>query len=150
MTTKEMYYEFYVAGTLQQVWDALVSSEGTKAVYAGCVIESTFEAGSPIQYIGPGADGDRTVHVYGSILAYEPRKKLSFTHYVGDSYYAGQEKYESRITYTLEPIDSCTKLTLTHDQWKEGDPSYKNSAAAWWMLLSSTKTFVETGKPLSF
>ncbi|MFE5322368.1 SRPBCC domain-containing protein [Paenibacillus sp. NPDC056579] len=147
---KDLYYEFYVAGTPEQVWEALVSPEGVKAVYAGCVIESTFEAGASIQYVGPGNLGDRTVHVYGTILACEPNKTLSFTHYVGESYYEGQERYESRITYRIEPAGVSTKLMLTHDQWHEEDPSYKNTVSAWWFLLSSTKTWIETGKPLTW
>lgn len=146
----DLYYEFYVGGTPEQVWDALVSVEATKAIYFGSVIESTFEIGAPFRYVGPGAEGDDTVHVYGTVLAYEPARTFSITHFVGESYYPGLPRYESRISYRLEPAGGCTKLTLTHDQWNENDPSYANSQKAWWMILSNTKTYVETGKVLAF
>ena len=51
------------------------------------------------------------------------------------------------MTFALEPIDSLVKLTLVHDQvpsqdvadgWREG----------WSPILSSLKTYLETGEPL--
>lgn len=153
MQTKQvndLYYEVYAAGTPERVWEALVSPEAVQAIYSGCVIQSTFENGASIQYVGPGKAGDQTVHVYGQILEHEPNRTLSFTHYVGESYYEGQPRYESRITYRIEPAGASTKLTLTHDRWHPDDPSYSNSANAWWFLLSSTKTWIESGKPLAY
>lgn len=144
----DLYYEFYIGGTPEQVWETLVSEEATKAIYWGSVIESTFEIGSPIRYVGPGVDGDQTVHVYGTILAYEPARALSFTHFAGESYHPGHKRYESRISYQLEACGKNTKLTMIHDQWHPEDPAYANSGTAWWMVLSSTKTLVETGKAL--
>ncbi|MBM7587955.1 uncharacterized protein YndB with AHSA1/START domain [Bacillus pakistanensis] len=147
---KELKYEFYIAGTPERVWDTLTSPEGTKQVFHGSVIKSTFQVGDALEYVGPGADGDETIHVYGTVLEYEPKRVLRFTHYVGKSYTSGEQGKESRISYLLEPIDACTKLTLIHDQWKEGDPHYENSGKAWWMILSNIKTVVETGKKLDF
>ena len=148
---KDLTYQFFIAGTPEAVWQALISPEGTKQIYYGCIIKSTFQVGDLLEYSGPGVDGDETVHVYGTILEYEPNRVLRFTHYPGKSYVKdGQEALPSRISYLLEPIGSCTKLTLIHDQWQEGDSSYNNSDIAWWMILSNTKTLVETGSTLNF
>lgn len=145
----DLKYVFYIAGTPEDVWKALISPEGTKQIFYGSVIKSTFQVGDPLEYVGPGADGDETVHVYGNVLEYEPNQVLRFTHFAGKSYTQGdKEEYESRISYLLEPVGACTKLTLIHDQWQEGDPHYEASDAAWWMILSNTKTLVETGKTL--
>ncbi|GHI01307.1 SRPBCC family protein [Neobacillus kokaensis] len=146
---RDLTYVFYIGGTPEEVWEALISPEGTKKIYYGSVIRSTFQAGEPLEYVGPGVDGDETVHVYGEVLEYVPNQVLRFTHLVGKSYMKDNEQeYESRISYLLEPAGGCTKLTLIHDQWQEGDPYYENSDAAWWMILSNTKTIVETGKTL--
>lgn len=145
----DLKYEFYIGAAPERVWKALVSPEDVKKIYYGSVIESTFEVGSPLKYVGPGAEGDETVHVYGEVLAFAPQEVFSYTHHAGASYVAEHEKYASRITFTLEPVGACTKLTLTHDQWTEGDPSYDNSDGAWWMILSNTKTLVETGETLN-
>jgi uncharacterized protein YndB with AHSA1/START domain len=146
---RELKYVFYIAGTPEEVWKALISPEGTKQIYYGSVIQSTFQVGASLEYVGPGADGPETIHVYGNVLEYKPNQVLRFTHFVGKSYTKDDvEDYESRISYLLEPVGACTKLTLIHDHWHEGDPHYEGSDTAWWMILSNTKTLVETGKTL--
>ncbi|CAH2715360.1 hypothetical protein BACCIP111895_02544 [Neobacillus rhizosphaerae] len=146
---KDLKYVFYIGGTPEEVWQALISAEGTKQIFYGSVIRSTFRVGDLLEYVGPGADGDETVHVYGNVLDYVPNQVLRFTHFAGKSYTKDDnQEYESRISYLLEPVGACTKLTFIHDQWQEGDPHYENSDAAWWMILSNTKTLVETGKTL--
>ncbi|WP_257348702.1 SRPBCC domain-containing protein [Pseudalkalibacillus decolorationis] len=147
----DLKYDFYTAATPEKVWNVLISPEGTKPIFYGSVIRSTFKVGDSLEYVGPGTDGDETVHVYGNVLEFEPNQVLRFTHYAGKSYTQGDDKeYESRISYFLEPVGACTKLTLIHDEWKEDDPHYENSNSAWWMILSNTKTLIETGKTLDF
>lgn len=144
----DLRYEFYIGGTPEQVWNALVSPEATKQIYWGSIIESTFEAGSPMKYVGPGNDGDETVHVYGEVLKFEPNKVFSYTEHPGPSYYPNHAELETRVTFTLEPVGNCTKLTLVNDRWTEDHPSHDNANQGWWMILSNTKTWVETGKAL--
>ncbi|WP_028530977.1 SRPBCC domain-containing protein [Paenibacillus sp. HW567] len=147
---KELKYEFYVGGTPAQVWQSLIAPEQVKQIYYGCVIRSSFKRGELLEYVGPGAEGDGTVHVYGTLLEYIPEQVLSFIHKVGPSYLKGGEPYESRITWRLKPAGGCTKLTLTHDGWHPDDPFYAASDSAWWQILSNIKTLVETGRTLEF
>jgi hypothetical protein len=60
----------------------------------------------------------------------------------------GPKVFASRLTYKLEGLAFATKLSVTHDQWQEGDPGYANNAKGWMIFLSSIKSYVETGKPL--
>jgi len=145
---KTLKYDFYIGAAPEKVWDALISPESTRQIYYGSVIRSSFQAGELLEYIGPGADGDETLHVFGNIIEFSPHKAFRFTHKVGPSYLKGGENYESRISYLLEPVGSCTKLTLIHDEWHPNDPSHAGSDSAWWQILSNTKTLIETGKPL--
>jgi uncharacterized protein YndB with AHSA1/START domain len=146
---KDLKYVFYIGGTPEEVWKILVLPEGTKKIYYGSIIRSSFQIGDLLEYVGPGADGDETIHVYGNVLEYVPNQALSFTHFTGKSYMKDDyQEYESRISYLLEPIGTCTKLTLIHDQWQEGDPNYENSDKAWWIILSNIKTLVEKGETL--
>ncbi|BAU28407.1 carbon monoxide dehydrogenase subunit G [Aneurinibacillus soli] len=144
----DLRYEFYIGGTPEQVWKVLISPEETKKIYAGCVIRSTFKHGDPLQYVGPGLEGNETVHVYGTILEFERNKVFSYTQNTGKAYISNDKNYESRISFRLEPAGACTKLTLIHDQWSEKDPSYENSKKAWWLILCNSKSLVETGKTL--
>lgn len=146
----DLKYEFYIDAKPEDVWNILISPEGTKKTFYGCVIKSTFKIGDSIEYVGPGNDGDETVHVYGKVLAFEPHNILSFTEHPGPSYYPNHAELETKVTITLETVGNCTKLTLVDDEWTENHPSYTNTEQGWWMVLSNIKTLAETGKTLDF
>jgi len=145
----ELKYEFYIGASPEQVWDILVTPEGTRKIFFGSELQSSFQVGEPFQYVGPGNDGDETVHVYGTVLAFEPNRLFSVLEHPGPSYYPNHAELESRITMTLETVGECTKLTLVNDQWSENHPSLKNTSSSWWMILSNIKTLAETGKTLN-
>ncbi len=63
----ELKCEIYIGNTPEKVWEILTTPEGTKATFFGSVLRSTFEEGSDYEYVGPGNDGDETVHVYGKV-----------------------------------------------------------------------------------
>lgn len=146
----ELKYEFYIGAKQEDVWNILVTPDGVRKIFFGCTLESTFEKGAPFKYVGPGNDGDNTVHVYGTILQYEPNQVLSYLEHPGPSYYPNHEELETRVTFTLETVGACTKLTLVNDQWTPEHPSYANTQQHWWMILSNIKTLAETGKTLDF
>jgi uncharacterized protein YndB with AHSA1/START domain len=146
----ELKYEFYIDAGLEQVWNTLVSPEGTRKTLFGCVLNSTFEVGDSFEYVGPGSEGEHTVHVHGKILAYEPQKVLSYLEHPGPSYNPNHAELESRVTVNLETVGTCTKLTLVNDQWTANHPSFKNTEGHWWMILSNIKTYTETGRTLNF
>ncbi|RTE09103.1 SRPBCC family protein [Paenibacillus whitsoniae] len=143
-------YVIYIGASEQVVWDILTKPEGTRQILFGSVLVSTFEVGSEYKYIGPGNDGDETVHVYGTVLAYEEGKMLSCTEHAGPSYRENHAEFESRMTFTLETVGNCTKFTLVNDNWTPNNPSYESTQASWPMILSNIKTLAETGKTLDF
>jgi uncharacterized protein YndB with AHSA1/START domain len=146
----DLKYELYIGAKPEDVWNAFISPEGTKAIFFGCVLNSTFEVGAPYEYIGPGEDGPETVHVYGKFLEFEPNKVMSYTEHPGPSYRSNHAELETRVTLTLDTMGDCTKLTLVNDKWPENHPSYESTKTHWPMILSNFKTFVETGKALNF
>ena len=146
----DLTYTVYIGAKPEEVWHALVSPEGTRAIFFGCVLESTFETDAPYKYVGPGDDGDETVHVYGKVLAFEPHRRMSFTEHPGPAYNAKHAELETRITMTFETVGNCTKVTLVNDLWPAGHPSYERTKDSWPIILSSLKTYVETGKTLDF
>jgi uncharacterized protein YndB with AHSA1/START domain len=146
----DLKYVLYVGAKPEDVWQVFVKPEATKAIFFGSILDSTFEIGAPYAYIGPGTDGDETVHVYGKVLAFEPNRLMSYTEHPGPSYRENHAELETRVTLTLETVGDCTKLTLINDQWPDNHPSYDNTIESWPMMLSNIKTYVETGKTLNF
>lgn len=145
---EDLKYTIYIGGTPEQVWEALVSPEGTRAIFFGSVLESTFEVGAPYAYVGPGNNGDETVHVYGTVLAFEPYRLMSYTEHAGPTYRENHAEFETRITMELEPMGASTKVTFVNDRWPEGHPSYESTQQSWPLILSNIKSYVETGKTL--
>jgi uncharacterized protein YndB with AHSA1/START domain len=144
----KLNYEFYVAAPPETIWNILVTPEGTRQIFFGCVLESTFEPGADYAYVGPGNDGDRTVHVYGKWLEFEPYRLMSCTEHPGPSYTPNHAEQESRMTFTLEPVGNCTKMTLVNDAFSPDHPGIQKASDSWWMILSNIKTLAETGKTL--
>jgi uncharacterized protein YndB with AHSA1/START domain len=147
---KDITYVTYIGAPPEAVWKALVGEEGVKAVFFGCRLESTFRPGDDYAYVGPGPDGERTVHVYGKILEIEANRLLRYTEHPGPSYRENHAELETRITYTLEPIGEGTRLTLVHDRWPDNHPGYAQTVEAWPMMLSNLKSFVEAGRAFRF
>lgn len=88
--------------------------------------------------------------MYGDILEFEPLSRLSYQEHPGPSYHANHAELQSRVVFQLETVGECTKLTLINDQFTDNHPSVANAQSSWWMILSSIKTWVETGKTLNF
>jgi uncharacterized protein YndB with AHSA1/START domain len=58
----------------------------------------------------------------------------------------GSSDKASRVTLELVPETEATKVSVTHDQWAEGDAAYAPTADGWPRILSRLKTLIETGK----
>ena len=147
---KDLKYVAYIGESPEKVWQCLISEEGTRASFVNCVLRTTLEIGAPYAYVGPGNDGEETVHVYGHVLTCVPNHELSLTEHAGPSYRDNHAELETRITYRLEAVGKCTKLTIINDQWPDHHPSYAQSQESWPMILSSIKTFAETGRTLDY
>jgi uncharacterized protein YndB with AHSA1/START domain len=142
-------YSIYIAAPRQRVWDAFIDDEDVRAVWYGCVLETTLRPGDPYSYVGPGADGERTVHVTGEILEADAPAGLRMTESPGPSYNPGGEVRTSRMSFRFEAMGpELTKLGVVDDEWSEGNPAYESTKDTWPMLFSSLKSYLETGKPI--
>jgi uncharacterized protein YndB with AHSA1/START domain len=147
----DLNYVFYIAAPPEEIWKLFINPEDTRKIMYGCRIRSTFEPGESIEFVGPGSDGDHTVHIYGQVLDYEPNRLLSYIEHPGASYHLNHSELTSRITFRLETVGACTKLSLTNDQWTSHHPSHDEAVRSWPMILiSNIKTWAETKRTLDF
>jgi hypothetical protein len=56
---------------------------------------------------------------------------------------------KSRVTFEISPIEDQVCLVVTHDQLKAGSKTLRNVSWGWPRVLSSMKSFLETGKGLN-
>ena len=78
-------------------------------------------------------------YVRGKVLRFEPPRVFQYT------FEMGQNNKASRATIELVPETEATKVTVTHDEWAEDDPTYVSCSDGWPRILSRLKTLLETG-----
>ena len=82
----------------------------------------------------------------GENLEVDPPRRLvqSFTALWSDDV---KREGTSRVTWEIEPIGDSCRLTVTHDQLREG--AHSELYGGWPQILSGLKTLLETGETLT-
>jgi uncharacterized protein YndB with AHSA1/START domain len=139
-------YVVYIATTAQKLWEALTSPE---VLRNNCGrIESEWTKGSRVTEV----DDSGKVLWKGEVRRSEPPRVLSYTFDVTDS---GEPP--SEVTFELNPPVSpitqgaqVVQLRITQVGFEENSKVAASCARAWPEILSSIKSYVETGHPLGF
>jgi uncharacterized protein YndB with AHSA1/START domain len=140
-TTSHML-QVYIRTTPERLWQALTDGSITKLYYFGTSVESTWEPGAPIRYLTP--DGHTMLD--GEVLEIDPPRKLVTTFV--PHWDPNQESYASKVTFEIEPAGNACKLILTHEDLIVDTPEATGVVQGWSQILSSLKTYLETGEPL--
>jgi uncharacterized protein YndB with AHSA1/START domain/DNA-binding transcriptional ArsR family regulator len=142
-TPMEKIFEIYIRTTPEKLWTAITDSETRAKFQFGNRIYSDWTTDSRFEMRNPGAPEPLGE---GVNLEVDPPRRLvqSMTALWGDDVKA---EGTSRITWEIEPVGDSCRLTLTHDQLREGanDQLY----GGWPMILSGLKTWLETGEVLT-
>ena len=142
MSSDKFVYVTYIATTPQKVWDALTKGELTQQYWKHENI-SDWKAGSKWQHVAD--DGKRTVKLVGEVLESVPNKRLAMTW--GEVAAAVDKSKHSRVVIDIETVGDMVRLTVTHE---ELTPEMRQKITQGWpRVLSSLKSFLETGRPLN-
>jgi uncharacterized protein YndB with AHSA1/START domain len=139
----EKVFEIYIRITPERLWDAITDSDIRGKFQFGNRITSDWTPGSRFEMTNPGAPeilGD------GENLEVDPPRRLVQTM---RALWSDDVKSEgtSRVTWEIEPIGDSCRLTVIHDQLREGANS--QLYGGWPMILSGLKTWLETGEILT-
>lgn len=141
--TMEKVFEIYIKTTPERLWQAITDPEMRRKYTFGVGVYSDWTPGS--SYRGGSEDGSMTI-VEGENLEVDPPRRLvqSF-----NALWSDEVKSEgtSRVTWEIEQIEDSCKLTVTHDQLREGANSELYGGHM--MVLSGLKTLLETGELLT-
>jgi len=141
--TMEKVFEIYIKTTPERLWEAITASELRRQYNFGVGVNSAWTAGSRYESVHPQADAPLSE---GENLEVDPPHRLvqSFTALWSD---AARSEGTSRVTWEIEQVADSCRLTVTHDQMREGanDELY----GGWPMILSGLKTLLETGETLT-
>lgn len=142
MSKPSFVYVTYIASTPEKVWQALTSPEATAKFWFGNAVTSDWKVGSPLEFRREG----RLV-VEGKVLENEPPRRLSYTFRSMHEPFNGSEQ-ASRVVFELEQQKDQIKLTVTHDDFIEGSKVFASISNGWPLVLSSLKSYLESGRVL--
>jgi uncharacterized protein YndB with AHSA1/START domain len=140
--TMEKVYEIYIRTTPERLWEAITDPEIRRKYNFGAAVNSKWTPGARIE-MGPSAGG---LIGEGEVLEVDPPRRLVHTMV---ALWSDEVRNEgaSRVTWEIEPIEDSCRLTVVHDQLREG--ANEQLYGGWPMILSGLKTWLETGKVLT-
>jgi uncharacterized protein YndB with AHSA1/START domain len=139
----EKVFEIYIRTTPERLWEAITDPEQRSKYNFGARVSSDWKPGSHYQM---SARGGTFALGEGKNLEVDPPRRLVQSML---ALWSDDVKSEgtSRVTWEIEPIGDSCRLTVTHDQLREG--ANEQLYGGWPMILSGLKTWLETGKLLT-
>jgi uncharacterized protein YndB with AHSA1/START domain len=139
----EKVFEIYIRTTPERLWEAITDGEIRRTFHFGNRVSSDWTPGSGYQITHPGVTGPL---MEGENLEVDPPRRLvqSMVALWGED---AKSEGTSRVTWEIEPVGDSCRLTVTHDQLREG--ASEQLYGGWPMILSGLKTWLETGELLT-
>jgi uncharacterized protein YndB with AHSA1/START domain/DNA-binding transcriptional ArsR family regulator len=136
-------FEIYIRTTPERLWEAITDPEIRSKYSFGFRISSDWTPGSRYEMRDGKANG---LIGEGQILEVDPPRRLvqSMVALWSDDV---KSEGTSRITWEIEAVGDSCRLTVTHDQLREG--ANDQLFGGWPMILSGLKTWLETGQLLT-
>ena len=139
--TTSFVYVTYILSTPEKVFEAITKPELAKR-YWGHENVSDWKPGSGWEHIR--ANDERTVELVGKVVEVSPPTRLVITW--ANASQADDPASYSRVTFETEAYENMVKLTVTHDELEAGSGMAKGVMSGWPAVLSSLKSFLETGR----
>jgi DNA-binding transcriptional ArsR family regulator len=139
----EKVFEIYIKTTPERLWEAITDGEMRQKYSFGVSVDSDWTPGSRYEAVHPRAG---VAISEGENLEVDPPRRLvqSFNALWSDDVKA---EGTSRVTWDIEPVGDSCRLTVTHDQLRDG--AHGELYGGWPMILSGLKTLLETGESLT-
>jgi uncharacterized protein YndB with AHSA1/START domain len=135
-------YVIYIASTRDKVWQALTDPDQTEQYWFGYRVSANGKAGATFVARAPGGqDFDK-----GVILESDPPRRLACTW--RPQHDNDRHERPSRVTYELTQLRGQVRLTVVHDDFDAGSKAFESISAGWPAVLSSLKSYLESGRAL--
>ncbi|WP_414471368.1 SRPBCC family protein [Microvirga sp. M2] len=136
-------YVTYIVSTPEKVFEAITRADISRR-YWGHENISDWRPGSRWQHVRD--NDERTVQLVGDIVEVSSPNRLVVT-WANASQASDPEAY-SRVTFEIEEYENMVRLTVTHDELEADSGMAKGISKGWPIVLSSLKSFLETGRAL--
>lgn len=139
MDKPKLVYTHYIKATPENTWAAITNPEFTRQYWGGMTNVSEWKTGSKWEHRAPNNE----VWIAGEVVECTPPKRLVLTWFDPDN-----TADVSRVTMEIEPAKDTVCLTVIHDGFKAYSTMAGKVSGGWPRVLSSLKSYLETGKGL--
>lgn len=139
MGKPKLVYTTFIRATPKRTWDAITKPEFTRQYWAGFANVSAWKKGAKWEHLNPEGE----IWVTGEVVECVPPERLVLTWADPDD-----PKTKSRVTFAIAKMGAAVCLTVTHDKLVTGSKMLQGVSWGWPRVLSSMKSFLETGKSL--
>lgn len=136
-------YVTYILATPEKVFEAITKPEIARR-YWGHENVSDWQPGSRWEHVR--ADEKREVQLVGKVIEISPPRRLVIS-WANESQQHDPTK-TSRVSFDVEPHGEMVRLTVSHDDLETGGGMDKGIRRGWPLVLSSLKSFLETGRAI--
>lgn len=137
-------FRVYIRAAPERVWQAITDPDSTLQYFNQSRVESTWRDGERVVY---WIDGQRAVE--GRVLQADPPRKL-VTSWAFRRNPRLRRDPPSRVSWEIEPVGpEVTRLTVIHDGFPRPTATFTSVGSGWPVVLSSLKSFLETGAGLA-
>jgi len=141
--SSKFVYVTYIRTTPQKLWDALTKPEFIKQYWFNMTQESEWKVGASWKMLF----SDGRIADVGEVLEIDPPRRLVLK-WSNEFRPELKEEGPSRCVYDLEQDGDVMKLTITHSSERDGAKVIEAVSGGWPRILSSLKSFLESGKPM--
>jgi uncharacterized protein YndB with AHSA1/START domain len=134
-------YVTYIAAPLEKVWKALTRPDISEKYWFGYRVAAD---GKPGDHMTATSPAGKLSH-RDPILESDPPRRLVYGWKPLDK---EPDERASRVTFELSPFKEQTRLTVIHDEFDDGSRIFEMISKGWPAVLSSMKSFLETGRGL--
>lgn len=132
-------YETIINAPIEKVWDALINPEIVKIYFFGSELESTYEVGSPIYFIGDWEG--KPYEDKGIIKEYTANKSLTYSYLSNWSDLPDEESNYLMVRYEVSPAPIGTQLTITQSNYDAEKAAH--SLNNWEGIILEMKRLIE-------
>lgn len=139
MNNQDLIYTTYIKTTPEKLWHAITTPAFARQYWGECEAISDWKTGA--KWALERAH-EKTCAI-GEVKECTPHKRLVLT-------WASPDEPDdvSRVSFDIKDMQGCVCLIVTHGQFKAGSKLPRNVSRGWPLVLSSLKTFLETGTPI--
>jgi uncharacterized protein YndB with AHSA1/START domain len=140
--TTSFVYVTYIRATPEKVFEAITKPEIARR-YWGHENVSDWTPGARWEHVRTETG---SVELVGEVIEHVPPRRLVMTW--ANASQADDPAKVSRVAFDIVPFDGMAQLTVTHEELEAGGGMAAGISKGWPHVLSSLKSFLETGQAI--